>query len=218
MYCGAHAVDTSPNAGSTDLHDLGLLLGGCDRRMAQIWTSGATFAPDFRGCCYSGPVLRSCFRIHQNHRPSTAIYRTACTAASAFPMCPDSFRRRLPGVGDPGGKKVPDCAARNADARQIWSPLLIHDPALGPERIPDRAYRRLPERTYRMSNVAEAGHIEIVRPQEQRLIMRWMGVCSDPKHHRSAAPSVSATTSIVHRDQLAAMWLNETATHSRRVA
>lgn len=69
-----------------------------------------------------------------------------------------------------------------------------------------------------MSNLAEAGRVEIGHPRKQTLIMHWIGICSDPKSHRAAALSQLATSTIVHREQLVARWLNEIASRSRSVA
>jgi hypothetical protein len=55
-----------------------------------------------------------------------------------------------------------------------------------------------------------AGRPGMGHPRASELIMHWMDVCTDPRA-RTGAGTVAAT-SLTHRDQLVAVWIEQDTT------
>lgn len=60
-----------------------------------------------------------------------------------------------------------------------------------------------------------AGQPGIGHPHSPELIMHWIDVCTDPAAHRVTAGPTVAANSLTHRDQLAAVWVEQGASLPR---
>ena len=55
-----------------------------------------------------------------------------------------------------------------------------------------------------------AGDPLIEHPHSPELIMRWIDACTDARGQRVAGDSMITTNPVTHRDQLVAVWVEQT--------